>query len=134
MESFLNPERERLPKRNSSMAIPVKPKNPFPTIQPKTKMILYFSPLNHGEVAVPPVPIMYHIPGSIFPGSEFMEEVPVGKMLYPPSSTTENFTKPQSATVDAMTTGWIKFGGTRHGWEKSALTMNKAPMFSTPIN
>ena len=39
-----------------------------------------FLPLNHGGVAVPPVPIMYHIPGSICPGSEFMEEVPVGKI------------------------------------------------------
>ena len=75
-----------------------------------------------------------NIPGSISPALEFMEEVPVDKMLYPPFSTMENFTKPPSATVDAMTTGWIKFGGTRHGWEKSALTMNKAPMFSTPIN
>ena len=75
-----------------------------------------------------------NIHGSIYPESEFMAEVPVDKMPYLPSSTTENFTKPPSATVDAMITGWIKFGGTRHGWEKWVPITNKAPMYFMPIN
>ena len=73
-------------------------------------------------------------PGSISPGSGFMAEVPVDKMPYPPSSTMVNFTKPRSATVDAMITGWIKFGGTKHGWEKWAHIMNKVPMYFMLIN
>ena len=35
-----------------------------------------------------------NILGSIFPESGFMEEVPVGKMLYPHSFTMVNFTRP----------------------------------------